>query len=607
MIEPLDGAHGADCASRQGVDAIETRPGTHHLTHQRYLSLVHPDDTLGVVVLTHSVRLPDLDANGKEQWRTRSAGATGAELADTVLALRPRSHTMNTFRKRKDEDHRTNPCKATYNLAGLNACWVDLDFYKEEAYRYATPRSMVPEILHRCYERGLPYPSYILATGRGVLVVWLHDRQRPSMLRVWRAMQNSAYEAFGDMGSDARARVCTMSFSVAGRKKDDRDVEIIWPAHADEIQRLPFAMLRKEFLPYTPEEVAAYRKAQVRERAAKVKAKAAKKAAALAAGEAAPRPKLSAVTLHRTVYNDLRKLFERRFGGHPVPLGQRDTWLYHLSVAAAWCMSPDDLVAEIERLSPLCGLSPRKGRAMMGTVIRRARRAARAETDAFKGGRSDPRYKAKPKGLVRELDVTVADIRALDLRILLTDAVRREREAGRSQQRRAEAGAKPRGDAQAARLALGQRALKLRTKGLTTGAIATEAGVSVSQVRKAVREALAVNAIGGSVPAPKRGRPRKAPEQAPAESASIGKCYDSTGSIDAYGQGEPAEGAVVACQGDRYSGDVRCSVPQTATDARCVPTGPAGVVVSGPVPGEVPAFLRRLLDARAAPAEVSPA
>lgn len=603
MDEPLDGAPGADFAPREEVRAAEGRPGTHHLTHHRYVALVHPEDTLGVVVLTHSVRLPEFDADGKEQWRTRSTGATGAEITDAVLSLHPRSVTMNVFRKREGENHSTNPKKATFNLAGLNACWVDLDFYKEEAYRHATPRTMVPEILHRCYDRGLPYPSYILATGRGVLVVWLHDRQRPSMLRVWRAMQNCAYEAFGDMGSDARARVCTMSFSIAGRKKEDRAVEIIWPAHADEIQRLPFEVLRQQFLPYSPEEVAAYRKAQARERAAKAREKEARKAAALAAGEAVERPKLTAVTLHRTVYNDLRKLFERRFGGRPVPLGQRDTWLYHLSVSAAWCMSPDDLVAEIERLSPLCGLPPRKGRAMMGTVIRRARRAARAETDAFKGGRSDPRYKAKPRGLVRELDVTVAEIRELGLRILLTDAVRREREADRSQQRRVEAGAKPRGDAQAARLALGQRALKLRAKGMTTEAVATQEGVSVSQVRKAVREAVAVNAIGGAVPKPKRGRPTKSVELASSlESAPDGKCHDSTGSIDAYGPAVEAAGAVVAIEGRTYTAPVRCSAPQTATDARCVPTGPAGVVVPGP--GEVPAFLRHLLDARAASADM---
>ncbi len=601
MDEPLDGAPGAGFAPREEVRAAEGRPGTHHLTHHRYVALIHPEDTLGVAVLTHSVRLPEFDAEGKEQWRTRSAGATGAEVAETVLRLRPRSVTMNTFRKREGEDHTTNPNKATWNLAGLNACWVDLDFYKEEAWRHATPRTMVPEILHRCYDRGLPYPSYILATGRGVLVVWLHDRQRPSMLRVWRAMQTCAYEVFGDMGSDARARTCTMSFSVAGRKKDDRAVEIIWPAHADEIERLSFEVLRQHFLPYSPEEVAAYRKAQARERAAKAKAKAAKKAAALAAGEAVERPKLTAVTLHRTVYNDLRRLFERRFGGRPVLLGQRDTWLYHLSVSAAWCMSPDDLVAEIERLSPLCGLSPRKGRAMMGTVIRRARRAARAETDAYKGGRSDPRYKAKPRGLVRELDVTVSEIRELGLRILLTDAVRREREADRSQQRRAEAGAKPRGDAQAARLALGQRALKLKAKGMTTEAVATREGVSVSQVRKAVREAVAINAIGGAVPKPKRGRPAKPRHDASSgESDATGKCHDSTVSIDAYGQADEASAAVVAVEGRAYTDAVRCSAPQTATDARCVPTGPAGVVVPGPV--EVPAFLRRLRDAGLVPA-----
>ncbi|MEE8628194.1 MULTISPECIES: hypothetical protein [Methylobacterium] len=572
------------------------RPTTYGLRYSRYAALLHPADTRGIAVLTHSVRLPELDADGKEQWRTEATGADGAELPAAVDTLRPRSITLNVFRKREGEDHRKHPRKATWNLAGLNCLWVDLDYYKAEEYAGATREHMAEAIMLRCYDRNLPYPSFILSSGRGLLPVWLHDRQKPSMLPVWKALQDRLHADFVDMGSDARGRACTMSFSVAGRTKRDRVtgqenmVQVVWPEYVDQIKRHDFDFLRTEMLRYSADEVRTYRKAQARERAAKAKAKAERAAKAVAAGEAHKRPALNLATLHRSVYRDLARLFEARYQGWPVDPGQRDLWLYHLSVAAAWCMAPDALVAEIDRLSPLCGLTVQRGRAMMGTVIRKARRAAAGATDAYKAGRSDPRYKSKPKSLVKELDVTVAEIRRLELRILLTDAVRREREADRSQQRRAEAGAKPRVDAQAARLALGQRALRLRAKGLTTEAIAAEAGVSISQVRKAVREAQAVAAIGGSVPKPKRGRPRKSLEAAPAE--PVGKCHDSTGSIDACGQANEAPAAVVAIEAGAYTPAVRCSAPQTATDARCVPPGPAGVDVWD---DDLPEFLRHLL------------
>lgn len=599
IASPLDGASVATRGPTDDLRFIE-RPTTYGLRYSRYAALLHPADTRGIAVLTHSIRLPELDADGKEQWRTEATGADGAELSAAVDTLRPRSITMNVFRKRDGEDHRKHPRKATWNLAGLCAVWDDLDFYKIEEYAGATREQMVELILLRCYDRNLPYPSFILSSGRGLLPVWQHDRQKPSMLPVWRALQNRLHTDFVDMGSDARGRACTMSFSVAGRTKRDRVtgqenmVQVVWPEYVDQIKRHDFEFLRTEMLRYSPDEVRTYRKAQARERAAKAKAKAERAAKAAAAGETVKRPALNLVTLHRTVYQDLLRLMEARYQGWPVDPGGRDTWLYHLSVAAAWCMSPEALVAEIDRLSPLCGLTVQRGRAMMGTVIRKARRAASGATDAYKAGRSDPRYKSKPREIVKELDVTRREIDRLGLRILITDAVRREREAVRSQERREKAGAKPRVDAQAVRLALGRRAIGMRAKGMTFAAIATAEGASLSQVRKAVREAQAVAAIGGSVPKPKRGRPRKSLEAAPAK--PVGKCHDSTGSIDACGHAEEPPAAVVAVGAGAYTPSVRCSAPQTATDARCVPPGPAGVDVWE---DGLPEFLRHLLPAPA--------
>jgi len=209
-----------------------------------------------------------------------------------------------------------------------------------------------------------------------------------------------------------------------------------------------------------------------------------------------------------------------------------------------------------------------------GLAPQRARRAAQGRTDAYGSARSDPRYKSNPAKLVSAHGVDASEMVRLDLRILVNAGVRRDREAQRSQDRRAVAGAKTRGDAQAARLALGQRGIAKREQGMTQAAIAVEEGVSLSQLRKAIKEASVVGAIGKAVPKPKRGRPPKV------AAAPTGMCHDSTGSIDACAQPVEPPAAVVPVEQGAYTASVRCSAPQTATDARCVPTGPAGVVVS---------------------------
>lgn len=582
LSSPLDGVRVAEAGQKPDPIFVSGRVLAGQLRYSQYASLVHPEDTRGVTVLTHSVNhLVD----GEPQFRTRSTGATGAELPDAIRRLRPRSMTMNCFRVQKDIDHVEKPCKATWNLAGLNAVWDDCDFYKTEEFAHATPQSMVWHVLDRCKDRCLPYPSYILRSGRGLLLVWLHDRQKPAMLHVWNAIQKHIHKTFLDMGSDNRARPCTMSFSIAGITKRDRvtkaesQVEVLWPAFADEIERYDFALLR-EILPYTPKQVSQYKKEAARKAAAKAAARAAKRAAAKAAGQVVPPPKLSLGTMHAAVYRDLVRLLEHRYATRSVPPGERDIWLYHLTVAAAWCVSPEDLVKEVERLAPLCGLRTRRGVAMMGSAIRKARLAAKGHTDAFKTGRSDKRYKSKPRELVEELGVTVREITKLDLRILITPGVKRQREAKRSQERRAEAGVTARSEVQAARLELGRRGLASVADGMAVAAIATAEGVSASQVRKAMKEAGAVAAIGKPVPKPRKPKVPKS------------DAHGSTVSIDAYGSDADEVAAVVACASSAYTPNRSQPAPQDfGQDARCVPTGPAGVSVSD----DLPEFLRQFV------------
>lgn len=605
-LPAFPGRSGMDAGARGRSYGWVFEPGlaelsTANMTRHAYAQMVHPVDTRGVAVLAHRETYTRRD--GSRGYKTANAGSDGSELRKAVDVLEPFSMTMSVFRKdpRDPDAHRLSPCKATWNLAGLGACWLDLDYYKRVAWRGRPPEEVAAAVLERCEDLGWPMPSFILASGQGLLVVWLHSRQSPSALTVWRAIQKRLLAKFDDFGPDSKAAVPTAAFKLPGvrNEKSGLPARIVWPASFGLVWRHRFDELRAQVLPYTPAQVAEHCKAQARERAARAEKRAARKAA----GIVAPPPKLTYVTFARAVHRDLTRLFERRFQGRPVPRGDRDTWLFTLVKVAAWFMSPAELEAEVDRLAPLCGLSLRAARGFSKSAVRKARRAASGAMDPRGGGKvSDPRYKLNPGKIVGELGVTVAEMRDedLDLRVLLSEGVRREREAKRSQDRREASGAKPRTAAQAERLALGQRALEKRAAGITVAAIAAEEGVSVAQIEKATREARQIAAIGKPAAKAKPGRPRKPSARQGFDKATAAPArartenpYGSTGSIYAYAGDNAAAGAVVVSQDEGYASHVRSFAPHCDDTARRAPHGPTGVFVSEG--GDIPDFLRRLI------------
>ncbi|QEE39836.1 MULTISPECIES: hypothetical protein [unclassified Methylobacterium] len=559
----------------------------------RYVSLIHPEDSRSVAVMTYT---DQVWIDGKKEPRTRSAGAIGSEIEETVRNLRPKYVTMQAFRTprpRKDgkpvRDYRTAPCKALWNLAALQCVTVDLDFYKKGcAYRNQTPETMVDLVLERLRDRNLPYPSYIMCSGKGLLVCWLHDRRTPSYLPVWQAMQKRVNDAFVDMGRDLLAMPPTANFRVAGTKNSGLDVRMLWPEFVDQIARWDFETLRHEILLYTPAQVREYRKVKEAEQVVKAE----KARARRANGVAAPnRVKLTYATYCKAVVRDLYNLFEARFEGHPVEKGERDQWLFILSTAAAWVMEPDALKEEIKRLSPLCGLSVKRALTMMGSVISKARRAARGETASYKKRSVDPRYRTNPAMLVDLLGVTVEEAKALDLRVLVPEALKIAREATRSAARRRDAGAKDRSGVQAERLAFGVTALERKAAGTKVDVIAFEANRSISYVEKAMREARAVAAIGKTKAVAKPGRPRKAKIPAtidPVEPKGFSEAETRVARFDA----EPK--AVVAPRARAYDDAVR-SVHLTSQDTTpALALVEAGVDVSDDEDDDGPRFVKGL-------------
>ncbi|GJD97463.1 hypothetical protein [Methylobacterium iners] len=585
----VDEPHGASLAVPGPSDAdLEPRfrlgrKDNRHLVWADFIALFHPEDSRSVAVFAYSVEVKT------DEYRTRNAGAKGSEIRDVVRRHRPRFVTINSFREgrplKDGSDYRTRPCKAQSNLASLNALWVDIDFYKKGcAYRNRTQAEMVEAVLGRCKEEGIPAPSLIMSSGKGLLALWLHERLpalgKRGCLSVWKACQQHLNELFVDMGRDIKAMSATMNFRVPGTTNNQRPVEVIWPRYVDQVHRHEFSLLRTEILPYTAEEVRAHREAQAAKRAAR----AAKRAEREATGQpSAPRVKLTRETFQRAVMADLEKLFDARFQGRPVEKGQRDLWLYDLTVAASWLLPPDALRDEVKRLAPLCGLTQRRALTLMGAVLRKAKAAADGKTVTYMGRPVVPLYRTNPALMAKAHGVTVEEATELDLRLLVPPALKVAREAKRAERNRRLAGAKDRRVTQAARLEFGRYALERREAGVIVDELVFEARArfdgmgSKTWVEKAMREARAVNAIGRPQGKAKVGRPRKQPAQ------TGNNPRGSYGSISASTGLDREAAQVVAGGRAGYNGPVHAVHLTSTNKTPAAVLDPAGVDASGDI------------------------
>jgi hypothetical protein len=113
----------------------------------------------------------------------------------------------------------TRPNRQKINLARIAVCWVDLDLHHENApdrLRSMSRDRALAAVLSRCRDRGIPTPSIVLWTGRGLAVKWYTDVLPKSAYPRWAAVQAAFVEAFADLAADAQARDASRVLRIAG-------------------------------------------------------------------------------------------------------------------------------------------------------------------------------------------------------------------------------------------------------------------------------------------------------------------------------------------------------------------------------------------------------
>jgi hypothetical protein len=304
-------------------------------------------------------------------------------------------------------------------LASIRAVWADAELRKGSPFEAMDRRVVAEILLARLQSEGIPFPSYILDSGRGLWPVWvfegmcpsarkrvkavinylngprvhadgtaIHSRHARHSDRV-RACEERAARVWAGFALDHAVRDVTRVHRLAGsvNPKSGTVVRLVWPASFGEAERVDFEALAAAVLPYGRDEVKAYHE---------TKAAGTKPAAA-----AKPRPRMSR---WGAIAADLLAL--ARHLGHSGLEGRRDLVAYH--VATAWSHMGQGGTAAFwaARLAPVVGLPEDELARYLSGVAHRLRRHEAGETTTWDGRTVPVLYSPSNAKVIEDLGLT---------------------------------------------------------------------------------------------------------------------------------------------------------------------------------------------------------
>ena len=375
-----------------------------------HLRLLHPPARHGKVTIAHG--------HG-EQWRERALLPDQAiEMADGLDGQRDVYVSSQSFRG----------YRANSRVAQLGAFYADLDYHTQAKWRALPPEAVAHAVLLRLKDDALPEPSVILFTGRGLLVLWLHDLVPGRAAPRWQEIETRLVDALADFGADRAAVDPARVFRVCGtvNSKSGETVRALFVSEQCRAGlRWDFEALAAEMLPDARPGSLEGRTERATRAARRARSRGRRTGAAT----------YTRRTYHMAVLTDLIRLLDHR--GGVLPPGGRDQWMFLAACAMAWLYPAGVLADEVERLArERADWSATECRQRLGAVLHRAMLAAALVNKAGKPAPGDPRYRFAARTMISRLGIAEAEMWAADLRVLVNQRVKRRHSTQRQMARR---------------------------------------------------------------------------------------------------------------------------------------------------------------------------
>jgi hypothetical protein len=346
-------------------------------------------------------------------------------------------------------------------LAHMAALYADLDFYKRPELSGMHPLGILEDAIVALERARMPMPTVAIATGRGLVLYWIHTPVPRAALPRWNACQRELWRVLQPFGADAGARDAARVLRLVGTRnsKTGAIVEAITPNW----DVWDFEDLAVEILPLDRGNLADIRIQRAARRPSK-------------SHRTTPEG-FTAGTLWEARLSDLQALRRIRWFGE-LPPGQRDPWMFVAGVGMSWLAHPQVLRRELFALSrEVASWADREAKARMHAIFKRAHMAARGVAVEWGGVQVDPRYRFRNETVIEWLEINPEEER--QMATIISDDERRRRDRERKEQERRRAGMANRAERTAQRRA---EAYRLHVQGLTQAAIAQRLGISQQAV-----------------------------------------------------------------------------------------------------------------------------
>ena len=378
------------------------------------------------------------------------------------------------------------PNRRVVNLWRVGLLFVDIDSYDIPQLRDAKPDFLVSQLLFYCDELGIPFPSVVIHSGRGLQAKWLLDKPLPRVaLPRWNACQKVLVERLKIIGADPQAKDASRVLRLV-ETVNSKSETLCYVAHVTEENGQPirycFEFLAEELLPYTREQIAQMR---AQRQADREQHQARKDLKVIAGGNEGRFKGFSNRQLSWHRLEDLRKLAKLR-GGYRE--GERmlhllwQTNFLVLSGATNTRQMWHEAAALAHAIDSQWGYRSEE----LSTIFRKAREFEAGIPVEFNGKKYPALYTPRNDTLINLFQITDEEQR--QLRTIISRDIARERHAERQIIARRAAGGVSKEEYNAARAAEMQqrtkRASELRSKGMSYRAIALEMEVSVASVHK---------------------------------------------------------------------------------------------------------------------------
>lgn len=327
------------------------------------------------------------------------------------------------------------PNRRVVNLLRLGLLFVDIDTYKMSWAQGRTPEALAAAINYFCQQEGIPEPSFMVYSGRGIQAKWLLEGTLPrAALPRWNACQKHLVSKLSSLGADPAAKDASRVLRLVNtvNTKSGNICRVVSVLERDGAPiRYNFEYLAEMLLPVARWDIEKQRQT-----------KAEQKLQLLPGGRQSNLRGFSGRQLAWDRLEDLRKLDELRGG---LAEGERMRHLFWrinfllLSGATNSTQMYHEAAALATEISPAWSYRSQE----LMTLYSKAKQYEAGERVSFGGKEFSPLYTPKNDTLINLFQITDEEQRQLKTIISKSEALerRRARDRKRDEERRRAAGA----------------------------------------------------------------------------------------------------------------------------------------------------------------------